>query len=274
MNVPFVLIKLLAPKPCTLLFLLLMIPLDAAAQVNHQDSHIVPVVPDHIRHTFFTEELSEERMRIDLLKIELAKLIAQGLGIELVNDICSFKRCMADLFSGQSDLILFPSVSTFRSEYLDFLNVIKFDQSPLLFFIRKGEEQRLTKFSDLYNLNIGMISGYFYAEVFNDDKNIVKHEVAKPEYLPELLLSNRIDAFIAYWWPTAKQYPDIVIAPFRINIGDIAVVGLSKASPNYAYLKEHLPGVLNDILMEGHLERLCRELDAPCTPEALAYRPD
>ncbi len=265
--------KMLSFKYHLSFVLAMLISLPVFAQENRQSNLAVSSVPDVIHHTFLVNERIEKRMRVDLLKIELAKLVAQRLGVNPVNHACPFKRCMADLYSGQGDLIFFPSVSDARKEYLTFFNVITFQQSSLSFVVRKGEEEHLKNLSDLRDLTVGVVSGYYYAAEFSEDNEIAKHEVSTEQQLPELLLSNQIDAFVVYKWLQHEEYPEITEAPFQLPVGDIAFAGISKASPHYLYFNERLPDILNNLIMEGHLKRLCLELRANCFPEMLDYRP-
>ncbi len=234
-----------------------------------------PLSADHllIHHALMQSDNSAISLRSERFKKALVESVARKLNVSLVNDDCPFKRCMAQLHDGNADLIVLITVTEERKEYLDYFHMIESQGSSIPFYIRSEDTNKLMNYQDLYRLNVGVVKGVAYFERFDSDALINKMEMQIEAQLPKLLLSKRIDAFIAHTLnrdDMMKEYPEITIAKFKQPYPPAALVAISKSSSNYEFLKQHLPGAFNELVAEGSLKALCQQ-HGSCPPEIENY---
>lgn len=108
-----------------------------------------------------------------------------------------WKRCLDMMEKGEADLISGVLKSPEREEYLMFLDPPYKTRSAKVFYVRKGEGQRIRHYEDLYELKIGVQAGVRYFEPFDDDPKIHKEEAGNDLSNLRKLQYGRIDAIIS-----------------------------------------------------------------------------
>jgi polar amino acid transport system substrate-binding protein len=129
------------------------------------------------------------------IDIDIAKVIAQKLGLKLNIKYCPFKRCLMDMAVGAYDLQSGIAFNEKRAKYLEYIQVPYGDVS-VAFYINKNSAVALNSYGDLYHLTIGSVYASHYFEPFNSDVKIKKQEVYKESLLVPMLRNGRFDAMI------------------------------------------------------------------------------
>ena len=128
--------------------------------------------------------------------IELVKIIAEKMNWKIKWIECPFKRCLVMMKLGQADFQTSLLKKSKREKIIDYLSFPYLTKSTKVFYLRKGDGAKITKYDDLYNLTVGVTTGVAYHNKFDSDSKINKEEVAEPFQNLYKLKSKRFDTFI------------------------------------------------------------------------------
>ena len=147
---------------------------------------------------------------------DLAQLIADEIGVELVMEDMPFDSLIPSVISGRIDMTIAGMTYTEeRAKQIDFSE--QYHQSVSNFVVLAGEEGKYTKVEDFDGLKIGVQKGTVQEQMVTE--NLPNAEVVsmqKTGLLIEALKTNKVDAIFI---------DDIVTIEFvAVNEGQIAVV--------------------------------------------------
>lgn len=191
------------------------------------------------------------------LKAELLDEIADRLGWKVEHSYCPFQRCLRSMQSGDLDIMVFIAVNEERREYLDFVQIWSIPRK-IPFYMMDGQQHRLQRFEDLYQLRVGVVNGFAYFKRFDTDPMIKKVVVQHERQLPRMIIAGRIDAYIAFDQrreSLLQQHPQLVSPPFSHGFSDTALFAISKHSP-LALRADELERAALSVIKDGTMARL------------------
>lgn len=150
------------------------------------------------------------------IDVDIAQLIADEIGVELVMEDMPFDSLIPSVISGRIDMTIAGMTYTEeRAKQIDFSE--QYHQSVSNFVVLAGEEGKYTKVEDFDGLKIGVQKGTVQEQMVTE--NLPNAEVVsmqKTGLLIEALKTNKVDAIFI---------DDIVTIEFvAMNEGQIAVV--------------------------------------------------
>lgn len=179
---------------------------------------------------------------------------AEQVGYTINWRIAPFARTLKDLQTGRVDLVPRVIKTANRQEYIDYLGPIGYQQKDIQFLVRKGQENLLSTYEDLYQFEIGVKRDTSYFPQFNTDEKLNKVLSLDDSNMSSMFAANRFDAMIVL----DKQ--SIEIAMKQINFTDYAYAdyayeqqlgifyGLSKQTHDQSGKQEQLHQNLNKVL--------------------------
>ncbi len=108
-----------------------------------------------------------------------------------------WRRCLEMMNSGQADLISGILKRPEREDYLIFIEPPYKTRSAKVFYVRKGDGERIRRYEDLHDLKIGVQAGVSYFEPFDTDPEVHKEEAGDDLSNLRKLVHGRIDAVIS-----------------------------------------------------------------------------
>ena len=199
-----------------------------------------------------------EGIDINITDRFLAKL---GLKAEYV--MLPFARCLYSMETGETDLMGFLTYKEERKAYLRYFTP-SYQADVKMFYVRKGEKNRLVKYEDLYSLKVGIEAGMKHFDPFDSDPKIWKEEVSEDSLNFRKLLAGRIDAvlvndtqgpYTAYTLGIADQ---IEFALYSYNKKDGGFFAMSKRSRFMARFPE-FEAVLRKMMQSGEIGAIITE---------------
>lgn len=200
----------------------------------------------------------------DGIDVRLLELVAERMGLEIQYAQYPFKRGLHLLEVGEIDMMTGVLRRPEREEYLHFVEPPYKAFSNKAFYVRRGEEGRITRHEDLHSLRVGTRFGANYYPRFDNDPDIEKENVGTLALSVKMLLAGRIDAFVLT--ESSGDYeirrgtmPEVVSkAEFVYSKKQEVYMVVSKASP-FAGMIEDFNEVLAELVKEGAPERLKEE---------------
>ncbi|MDV5863434.1 transporter substrate-binding domain-containing protein [Pseudomonas mendocina] len=125
--------------------------------------------------------------------VSVLETAAQRVGVELHWRQAPFLRSLDDLRSGRVDLVPRVLLTEQRREYIHFLPSIGNQQLNIRFVTRPGEEGRLSRYEDLYQLTLGVKRGTAYFEPFDSDEKLGRIYASDDAQLAAMFRAGRID---------------------------------------------------------------------------------
>ena len=128
---------------------------------------------------------------------EIVRELARRVGRELRITECPLARCMVMMRSGEADLSIGIQQSPERDEFMGFLQTpYRRSATDRVFYVRRGDAQRIRRYEDLKGLHIGVgrASGYF--DRFDDDKTLLKEPAPNNAANLHKLLLKRLDTVV------------------------------------------------------------------------------
>lgn len=133
-----------------------------------------------------------------------------------------------------------------------------------IFFVRKGEADRIQSYEDLYGLEIGTKIRSRYFPRFDTDQKIKKQPVSSIEQNFKKLLLHRVDAVIYSYRSGYTKLMEMGItdqvepAMYFFKGNNPVYIGISKNSPLMAE-KDRLERVVRAMVESGEMETLIRK---------------
>ena len=151
---------------------------------------------DDVLRVDFRERTPEMRV-VDGLPsgplVSVLETAAQRVGVELHWRQAPFLRSLDDLRSGRVDLVPRVLLTEQRREYIYFLPSIGNQPLHVRFVVRPGQEARLSRYEDLYELALGGKRGTAYFEPFDSDDLLDRAYVSDDAQLAAMFRAGRLD---------------------------------------------------------------------------------
>ncbi|MDX1655776.1 MAG: transporter substrate-binding domain-containing protein [Candidatus Competibacteraceae bacterium] len=147
-----------------------------------------------------TERWEVNRGGIDIRLVEvLLAAYNRRYGTDLQASFQAFpwKRCLELMRQGHADLISGILRRPEREEYLIFIEPPYKTHSTKVFYVLKGQGERIRRYEDLYGLTIGVQAGVRYFDRFDQDPRLIREEVSTDLFNFRKLAHGRIDAVIS-----------------------------------------------------------------------------
>lgn len=125
--------------------------------------------------------------------ISVLETAAHRVGVDLQWREAPFLRSLDDLRSGRVDLVPRVLLTQPRREYIHFLPSIGSQQLNVRFVVRPGQEARLSRYEDLYELSLGVKRGTAYFEPFDSDDLLDRAYASDDAQLAAMLRAGRLD---------------------------------------------------------------------------------
>lgn len=180
--------------------LLAVLLLSVFAPDGRAERLVVPMDPYPPWKFVDTQRWEVDPTGIDNRLIEaLLSTYNETFGAELEAEYRGYpwKRCLDMMNSGQADLISGILRRPEREEYLIFIEPPYKTRSAKVFYVRKGDGERIRRYEDLHGPRIGLQAGVSYFEPFDSDARIRKEEAGDDLSNLRKLIHGRIDAVIS-----------------------------------------------------------------------------
>ncbi|WP_020593431.1 substrate-binding periplasmic protein [Kiloniella laminariae] len=191
---------------------------------------------------------------------DVAMEISRRISIPFEVRACPFKRCLVEMERGDLDLMSGIARNDERAVYMNYADT-PYHAVSVVFFVRAGEQDRLTQYHDLYNLRTGAVVSSHYFEPFNTDQKIAKAEVAKEQKLLPMLNTGRIDTYVgtdpnaSYEILTLGYKDKLVKAPFNPGVEVPVYFAFSRAS-TYQSRTSELGQIIREMHQDGTIETI------------------
>ena len=196
------------------------------------------------------------------LDIEILNEISKKLNIKIQIKRSPWARSLANLKSGDSDIITGVAYTEERAEYINYAEPSYYSVNPV-FYVKKGRGHLIKNYSDLYSYSIGHSIKSAYFEPFNSDTKLKKVELSSETHLIKMLMLGRVDAIIGTE-PNISY--DLIKSGLR-NKAERAFykpdkqtklyIGISKKSPLSSRMKE-IEMVIKDMLNDKKIDKLMK----------------
>nr|WP_322938944.1 transporter substrate-binding domain-containing protein [Pseudomonas sp. s4] len=151
---------------------------------------------DDVLRVDFRERTPEMRV-VDGLPsgplVSVLETAAQRVGVELHWRQAPFLRSLDDLRTGRIDLVPRVLMTEARRAYIHYLPSIGNQQLNVRFVVRPGEEARLSRYEDLYDLSLGVKRGTAYFEPFDSDDLLGRAYASDDAQLAAMFRAGRLD---------------------------------------------------------------------------------
>ncbi len=151
---------------------------------------------DDVLRVDFRERTPEMRV-VDGLPsgplVSVLETAAQRVGVELHWRQAPFLRSLDDLRTGRIDLVPRVLMTEARRAYIHYLPSIGNQQLNVRFVVPPGEEARLSRYEDLYDLSLGVKRGTAYFEPFDSDDLLDRAYVSDDAQLAAMFRAGRLD---------------------------------------------------------------------------------
>lgn len=163
---------------------------------------------------------------------------AENIGYKIKWRIAPFARSLKDLQNGRIDIVPRLIKTEPRQEFIDYLGPIGLQQKDILFLVRKGHEDKIQHYDDLYNYEIGVKRDTAYFEQFNNDLKLNKNLLLDDKNMSSMFAANRFNVMIVLDKDSIEHafkkigFTDYAYAEYKHkqNIG--IFYGFSKLSPD------------------------------------------
>ncbi len=206
---------------------------------------------------------------VDLVKgklmgehIDIARLLAKSVNLKPVFIRCPFVRCLTMVKRGHADMIFGIRKLPEREKNLVFLEPPYMVQHyPLRFFTLASKKVAINSFDDLQHLTVGVLRGASYFDLFDKDKSITKVELTSRPQLLNMLLRDRIDAFIEReesilpLLPLEEYLEKFSLANYQFDDAVNSYIAISKHS-NIKVYTERLSEKLQKLVASGTIRKI------------------
>ena len=189
-----------------------------------------------------------------------------GLAFDYVE--CPWARCLILLQNGGVDLITSIAQTEERRASMDFLEPAARDNYAISFYTNVKGRYAISRYEDLYGLDIGVIRRSAYFERFDQDRQLQKTLVTRETQLVDMLASQRLDVIVGiganldYLIHESGRSGVIRKSSFEIETKDPAYIAVSKKS-THKNAVPRLEKALSDLRRAHEIERIERTfLDA------------
>jgi polar amino acid transport system substrate-binding protein len=201
--------------------------------------------------------------KVEGVDINITNKLLSKLNIKPIYRMAPFKRCLQDLRHGEADIMGFLTYKDERTKFLKYFQP-PYQGDVKIFYVRKGEKERLKQYEDLYRLKVGLIRGHKHYEPFDSDPKIMKEQVSRDESNYKKIVAGRIDALIdndtqgpynAYRFGMVDK---IEIAPYKVPLGKNGYFAMSKKS-KYMDRFSEFENVLKEMVETGEVDKIIKD---------------
>lgn len=118
---------------------------------------------------------------------------AQNIGFSIEWRFAPFARSLADLGRGNIDLLPRVIKTQNRSEFVEFVGPISYQEKNIVFLVRPGYESSIKNYTDLYKLPIAVKIGTTYFSQFDNDHKIKKIPLQDDKQIARMFVGGRIN---------------------------------------------------------------------------------
>jgi polar amino acid transport system substrate-binding protein len=189
--------------------------------------------------------------------------IARRTGLKFDYVECPWARCLIMLQNGSVDMITSIAKTEGRKESMDFLEPPTRDNYAISFYTNAKATHALSRYEDLYGLEIGVIRSSAYFERFDQDHRLQKTLVTGERQLVDMLASQRLDVIVGiganldYLLHETGRSGVIKKSAFEIKTKDPAYLAVSKKSKHKDVVPQ-LEKALRDMRRANEIERIER----------------
>ena len=189
--------------------------------------------------------------------------IARRAGLEFDYVECPWARCLIMLQNGSVDMITTIAKTEERKERMDFLEPPTRDNYAISFYRNVKAKYTVSRYEDLYGLDIGVIRSSAYFERFDQDQKLQKTLVTRETQLVDMLTSQRLDVIVGiganldYLIHEMGRSGVIKKSSFEIDMKDPAYIAVSKKSKHKGIVPR-LEKVLSDMRLANEIEQIER----------------
>jgi polar amino acid transport system substrate-binding protein len=198
--------------------------------------------------------------------------IARRTGLEFDYVECPWARCLIMLQNGSVDMITTIAKTEERKESMDFLEPPTRDSYPISFYTNVTTRHAVSRYEDLYGLDIGLIRGSAYFERFDQDQKLQKTFVTRETQLVDMLARQRLDVILGiganldYLIHETGRSGVIKKSSFEIDVKDPGYIALSKKS-KHTGIVPRLEKVLSDMRRANEIEQIERSFLEGLAPD-------
>jgi len=197
------------------------------------------------------------------IDIDLWNEIEKRLDVDIKIKKYPWSRSLSNMKQGKSDAISGIAKRAQREEYMHYIQT-PYYTCTTVFYVRKGDSNKITKYEDLYKFNIGYVTNSAYFLKFDKDKKLKKRAVTREIQLLEMLKAKRFDTIIGtdcqvdYELAQLDLIDEFKKAIYKPGNKVDLYVTISKKS---AYIKElnKITKVVEDIINEGLVKEFAKK---------------
>lgn len=195
------------------------------------------------------------------LDIAITQAFAKKFNAVLLGKKVPFARRLNQLKIGEIDLLAGLLKDEEREQYAYFISPPYKRKTNKYFFMRKGEEQRLQKYEDLYQLSVGVQIGSKYFPRFDKDAKIKKYAISRDESRFKMLVLKRFDALIhtdIYGMDVMHRLAlqdKLEIAPYKYTRYNPVYIAISNRS-GLIERKDELEKVFREMVDSGEVDKI------------------
>jgi polar amino acid transport system substrate-binding protein len=167
------------------------------------------------------------------------------------------------LQNGSVDMITTIAKREERKDSMDFLEPPTRDGYPISFYTNIKAKHAVSRYEDLYGLDIGVIRSSAYFDRFDQDQKLQKTFVTRETQLVDMLASQRLDVIVGiganldYLIHETGRSSVIKKSSFQIDMKDPAYIAVSKRSKHKGIVPR-LEKALSDMRQANEIEKIER----------------
>ncbi|WP_281555844.1 transporter substrate-binding domain-containing protein [Thalassomonas sp. RHCl1] len=204
-----------------------------------------------------------ETGNISGIDIEVVRVMADTLALELKFVPCPFKRCLRMMENGELDMLGSLQKTRDRQLYMHYIEPSYYAANKV-FYTLKANPSTIEQYQDLQQYTIGVTLGHKNNPRFDQDTKISKFAAVNTAQLSGLLMKKRIDAFLSvdvysdYYLLQNSLSQYIKKSPFYFE-GTLGYFALSKTSGLTKHLKE-FNRILENMKKNGEIDRIIKKV--------------
>lgn len=127
--------------------------------------------------------------------IDLIKEVGRRLKVDVKINRCPWGRCLHQMKTGEIDMMTGLAYRKERAEYILYAEAPYF-ACTTLFYVKKGLEDKIRSYKDLYEYEIGYVLHSAYFAPFDKDPKLKKYGVTTEKQLLKMLVYDRLKVII------------------------------------------------------------------------------
>ncbi|MCX4026179.1 transporter substrate-binding domain-containing protein [Endozoicomonas sp. SM1973] len=176
---------------------------------------------------------------------------AYRIGYSVVWRFAPFPRSLDDLKKGRIDIIPRTIKTKKREAFVAYIGPIGFQQKDIFFLVKKGQEDLINSYEDLYRHRIGVKRKTAYFPKFDNDKRIQKMLSLDDKNMAEMISKNRFPVMIVLDTSSIESalkkigFTNYSYANYKHQQRIGNYYGMSKKSPNAPVYEKLNEAILN-----------------------------